>query len=273
MVHETTVWWDLYSCGMVTHVSHLLPSSSSPILPHFRIASAPHNTMDGRGGTGLDSNDNSAHDLDFLLQNIELGDNNLEIDDISDAHRQQTARQEGKYSQDEDLAAAVLQIIELMNKLDMNLALFLNAVLWGSTELTGNGQAQWQRTCLLTYHSLADLVQRMYRPPARHNQSGGCGEGGRRVLREWVEGVVIERMERELTASTRKFQQPKLIEFLELSSLLSIGYKSLIQYHQIHSPTTWKILSNGCYTLLAEQRNVKPIELKVDTVCRNVDVN
>jgi hypothetical protein len=166
--------------------------------------------------------------------------------------RQQTLNQRETLEGTGSLSEKALAVIETMRESDINLAVFLDALFWGCEELIDNGLTRWQRTCLLQSRELPGILQRMYKPPAKHNQSGGRGLGGRSALAEWADGNVTKRIDDELRAAVKRFRQPPRSQFLEENSLAGIRYKDLIKEE---APTSWKLFRACAYTPQQEKRN------------------
>src|SRR5690348_9585070 len=91
---------------------------------------------------------------------------------LSDVHLQQTARQQRKHDAANDTKETVLKIIRFMNAVDMNLAVFMQALFYGCPELISHGLARWQRTVFVRSHELPGILQSMLKPPVDHNRSG-----------------------------------------------------------------------------------------------------
>lgn len=170
-------------------------------------------------------------------------------------HRAQIEFQRQRHERLQTLASSTEKIIQLMDHLQLNLAVFLSSLLWGCEELVDHDRAKWHRTCLVLSDELPSILQRLNRPPSVHDKSAARG-GAREVIDKWAEEHTIKRMNEEMKLTTERYEQPKeLVKFLTIKSLSKLEYPTVISDHKKRLPVTWNVLRSIAYTNKQEKRN------------------
>jgi hypothetical protein len=172
-------------------------------------------------------------------------------------HRQQTRKFVAAHRRAQTLASSVKAVLKHLKEKQLNLAVLLEAVFWGCEELVDDSEARWARTVLLSSEQLPSILQRWYKPPAKHNKSHNRGQGARSVMAAWADHNVISRMDKELHQLTKFYRPPE--DFLTESFLLSIKFKDIVTKFMHDAPTTWNIFRRSVFSRRQEKRNSSKI--------------
>jgi hypothetical protein len=105
----------------------------------------------------------------------------------SDPHIRQTKRCRQFLDRAGDISNRVLQVLALMDKLHLNIPLFLWTISWNVPELTSNNCVRFARTALMLSDELPVILRNWHRPPRSHGQKIRWFESDMTL---WVEGWV-----------------------------------------------------------------------------------
>jgi hypothetical protein len=92
----------------------------------------------------------------------------------------------------------MLQVLELMDRLYLNLPLFLWAISWNVPELTSNDQVHFARTALMVSDELPGILVHWHRPPCSHGH-GIHTKAASKALNDWALDIICKTLDDELS--------------------------------------------------------------------------
>ena len=170
----------------------------------------------------------------------------------SDPHIRQTDRCRQFLDGTGDISDRVLQVLDLMDKLHLNLPLLLWAISWNVPELTSNNHVRFARTALMVSDELPGILAHWHRPPRCHGQ-GIRTKAARKALNDWALDTLCETLDDELSILKPTMSLSK--QDLSEEVLLSISWKEMVSEVKSKAPTLWKLFRYTLYTPMQEQRN------------------
>ncbi|KAJ6587839.1 hypothetical protein B0H10DRAFT_2197752 [Mycena sp. CBHHK59/15] len=124
----------------------------------------------------LDPDDSDAH-IGNEADSFDLSDDEEErADPIQVRH----SRDRRGRLQDADMPEKVNKVLQTIREQGLDLAIFLDAVCWGSEACVSDDSIRFARTGLMVSDELPGILQRCYNPPRRSNKkkgkrpAGGC---------------------------------------------------------------------------------------------------
>ncbi|KAH9915000.1 uncharacterized protein B0H18DRAFT_886378 [Fomitopsis serialis] len=148
----------------------------------------------------------------------------------------------------------VLEILQFMDSKKVNLGVLVSIICWHPEfpALVENAKVQHARTSLTHMPDIKKWIERIYRPPRRHN-AGISTEGAHAALRDFAMDVVSQELEQELKAldPIMRSKQDELSE----ESVLSIKLADMENKVTLAAPKMWRLLRGVSYSAVQEKRN------------------
>ncbi|KAJ7694729.1 hypothetical protein B0H14DRAFT_2419078, partial [Mycena olivaceomarginata] len=104
-----------------------------------------------------------------------------------------------------DLVKKVRNILDALKKEEMDLPIFLDALLWGDDECISDNRMRYARAALMTSEEFPGILERCYRPP---RAVGTPPKGGRVTLLKFAVGCVSDAIDREMKIAAPHFLSP-----------------------------------------------------------------
>jgi hypothetical protein len=184
----------------------------------------------------------------------------------SGPHIQQTDRCRQFLAGTGNVLNRMLQILDLMDKLHINLPLFLWAISWNVPEVTSDSCVCFVRTALMCSDELSGILRNWHRPPHSHGQ-GIRMKAARKALNDWALDTVCNILDEELSLLKPTMSLPP--QELSEEVLLSISWTVMIPEVQTEALTLWRLFRHTLYTPLQDQRNTMkdPDAVQFNTIC------
>ncbi|GJE94089.1 hypothetical protein PsYK624_102570 [Phanerochaete sordida] len=154
----------------------------------------------------------------------------------------------------EQFCEKVRDIIEYMEKQQMNTALFLHHLLWNTAEVISDTKCQYERTSLTHSAELPGVLRNLYRPPRKHGR-GYRAKGAAHAMTEVAKEIIAREVNNEMRA-LRPIMEAQPEDFNE-ESLLKITLDEMIPQVKAAAPTWWSICNTAAFTPKQAARNTK----------------
>ncbi|KIJ04976.1 hypothetical protein PAXINDRAFT_42421, partial [Paxillus involutus ATCC 200175] len=125
-----------------------------------------------------------------------------------------------------DAAAKVEAVLHYMNKLGLNLTLFLDLLSWGDLECITNHKIQYERSGLMVSEELPSILERWYKPPRTAGSTSKRAQGARPALERFAFLCVGDVVEAELDGIKDTMHCPA--EDLSTEGLTSLFIEDLL---------------------------------------------
>ncbi|KLO06378.1 hypothetical protein SCHPADRAFT_946131 [Schizopora paradoxa] len=161
---------------------------------------------------------------------------------------EQTERLLQQLSDDpEGLDQKVVDILRYMEKKGINIAIFLDALSWGTTECASNRAIAQSRKL--------GILSRWYEPPRPVGSTNSRPHGARNAIRDVSQKCVSDLVEKELVSLYKLvYNKNKMMKETEVTR---VHIKRLTKDMRNAAPILWKLLETIARTKLQEKRNIK----------------
>ncbi|KLO04433.1 hypothetical protein SCHPADRAFT_947696 [Schizopora paradoxa] len=158
----------------------------------------------------------------------------------------------------------VLKVLEFMKKNDIDLALLLRAVLWGTPECTTNRHIMYARTALLNSIELQAIIEHLWKPPRPPGGKNIRPRGAKVVMEDVAKKIVTEVIQKEMCALTLLVETQSTT--IRSADITSVNIDSLGIEMKAASPTLWSLLDTVACSEEQRKRNKKKRPEKIITV-------
>ncbi|KAF6765872.1 hypothetical protein DFP72DRAFT_1057077 [Ephemerocybe angulata] len=151
-------------------------------------------------------------------------------------------RSKWAYKKPHKIYAACLQIITLMQVMEIDLSIFLDALFWGNEYCVADKRMQWQRTAFLHSAELPFLLDRWDKPP-RKSDSIIRLKGARGIINMFAVATTIDLVKAELKG-LGLFLQLSAKDDVSASKLTSLTFTELEDMAREKAPTVWQLFQS-----------------------------
>ncbi|KAI0071976.1 hypothetical protein K474DRAFT_1668395 [Panus rudis PR-1116 ss-1] len=152
----------------------------------------------------------------------------------------------------EELRTRVLNVLDYMDKQDLNLPLLLWELFWNNDELYSDDKARYARTELMLSEEFEQLL-RLWHKPTRFHNKGVKTRAAYDVLETFVKETLSYEIDDEMKKVANAMHSPQ--EDLSEQYLLSIKWEECIAQVQVLAPRLWGLLRHAAYTPQQDERN------------------
>jgi hypothetical protein len=153
--------------------------------------------------------------------------------------------------QESEILCKVKKVLCCFQEEGLNLAIFLDALSWGSKACISDNQVRYELTILLSSKELPLILQRWWQPP------DGRAEAAHNVIKDFALEVVGSLINNEMknNAPCMTFDPPPLD--LSLEALTSIDLEALASFLESDAgaPNLWNILQQAGWSPKQAARN------------------
>ena len=94
--------------------------------------------------------------------------------EMGHGYREQTRRRKEVIGGPETIASAVNVVLEYLEKVGLDLPMFLDAVCWGNDHLVADGRAKYQRSVLVYSDELPQILERLEKKSIQAKSAPKC---------------------------------------------------------------------------------------------------
>ena len=145
------------------------------------------------------------------------------------------------------LVDKIQYIFEVMDRLGINLTIFLDAVSWGDGECTANSKIRYERSGLMKSGELPQILHRWWRPPRSSTSNKKRASAASDVMEKFSSECFREVVDQELRAVGSVFRSPAGNDVKE-ETLTGFSFKEVIPSVQHLAPNLWSVLHGLAYT-------------------------
>ena len=145
------------------------------------------------------------------------------------------------------LVDKIQYIFGVMDRLGINLTIFLDAVSWGDGECTANSKIHYERSGLMKSDELPQILRRWWRPPRGSTSNKKRASAASGVMEKFSSECFREVVDQELHAVGSVFRSPAGNDVKE-ETLTGFSFKEVISSVQHLAPNLWSVLHRSAYT-------------------------
>ncbi|KAJ7061723.1 hypothetical protein C8F01DRAFT_1369202 [Mycena amicta] len=170
-------------------------------------------------------------------------------------HSANTSRLRARLGLDADgsLLEKVTAVLDCMSAHNLNLPIFLEALLWGDDGCRADSRCRYARASLMTDECFPSILERCHRPP--RPTGGTIPAGGRIPLEKFALDCVEELIDKEMEATAPLFRSPR--KEMTAKNLIEIDFGEIKAQLQAEAPTLWALLHTAAYTPAQVKKNKK----------------
>jgi len=196
-------------------------------------------------------------DFSDLFNNRDLNGNEPDEPDTSDSDSDLESNDAGTdFSEDEAVeedreqpdpvplsfsAQKVKHILEEMDRINLKLADFLDALSWGDAANTQDPKIHTERTMLLRNPKLESILNRWAHPPRSPGSKKRRPEGATTVMRGFTLKFMTEEISRGLEKLAPNLVSP-VSDDVRTATLISTGFDELSEKMRSETPLLWSLL-------------------------------
>lgn len=159
----------------------------------------------------------------------------------------------------QNLCQKVVKVLEVMERENIDLPLFLDAISWGDAECISNDKVRYARTALMGSKQLPGILRRWHKPP-RTRSKGQRAKGGHENMEKFAIECMTEKIQKEMDDAADMFKIPET-RIME-DDLLSLHLQELKLQAKHVMPVFWSILESA-----SKKKRKKSIGSNADMVC------
>ena len=152
----------------------------------------------------------------------------------------------------QDNLSKVLHIIDTINKQEMTLSLFLDALSWGDESCTANDHVRYAHTGLLVSEELLNILVCWYKPPHNKNK-GPCSAGAHQAMQTFAIYCVLQQLDREMECAAFLFSSPP--SQLSETHPTSFDFNAFTLRLRTQCPMAWRVVEWMSYSNSQRPRN------------------
>ncbi|KLO05451.1 hypothetical protein SCHPADRAFT_839364 [Schizopora paradoxa] len=157
---------------------------------------------------------------------------------------------------EKDIHLRVKRVLEAMKAEQINVAIFLDALSWGTDECHEDKDIKYARTTLLSYYNLRSIIDRWWKPPRSPNSNKSRSQGARKVLEEFAQDCIIDIHARELHLVGQRILKVPTGD-KEEPAVMNTDLSLVMREMKVLSPTLWNILYHAARSPKQLKRGIK----------------
>jgi hypothetical protein len=195
--------------------------------------------------------DNTTNELLF----DDVPEPDTELSDSS-PYRERTANLQAALAHltEEDIEQRISTVVQVMHLLGLNLAVFLDQLLYKNKRIEENGVLVFERTTFLGSHELEDCLDRMHHRPISH-ESGAEQPKSNQILERASFRIVKRVREREFKNISVHLYLPA--KEVTPASVRALDFASLQEKVRTCAPKMWDWYYTSAYTTRQQNRNTQ----------------
>ncbi|KAF9058775.1 hypothetical protein BDP27DRAFT_1168025, partial [Rhodocollybia butyracea] len=154
-----------------------------------------------------------------------------------------------------DLPRRVHAVLRACDSQHMDVAAFLDALSWGSTECTRDPTIKGARETLLSSPRLPSILRKWWRPPRQNHKSQI--DGANTVMTDFAQDCLSYTLLKEMKLVSELLRSPPGAAELTEEALTSISFEEIIPAVTQLAPELWGLLRSLSYSQQQEKHNTR----------------
>jgi hypothetical protein len=178
------------------------------------------------------------------------------------------------------LVEPIKYVLAVMDRLGINLPIFLDALSWGDADCIQDAKVRYARSSLMKSKELPGILRCWWRPPRSAGSKNKCARGAGPAMESFAAECTQHILNRELEAIAAYLVSPMGEDITE-ETLTSLVFREVIEDMKNDAPILWQLLCTMAYTPDQQKRNTEknpdkvsvliimdPVKSKVLRVCQ-----